>query len=365
MARVELKNIKKSFDHTEVLHDINLTIEDHEFCVFVGPSGCGKSTLLRLIAGLEDVNSGQILIGDQCVNAQQPAKRGIAMVFQSYALYPHMTVYNNIAFGIRNIGNKALIKEKVHDVAEILKIDTLLDRKPKQLSGGQRQRVAIGRAIVRDPQVFLFDEPLSNLDAGLRVEMRMQIARMKSRLNKTMIYVTHDQVEAMTLADKIVVLQGGRVEQVGTPLDLYHNPKNLFVAGFLGSPRMNFISVKAQSSAEGKVKVTLPSDKTVTIAAKVDKNIKKAILGIRPEQFEECSEKEGLISGKVRIIEHLGSEIYAYITLPQSSKSIMVRTAGDHSVQIGDTMHFRLNPEAAHLFDAKTEEALTRVISTH
>jgi multiple sugar transport system ATP-binding protein len=195
--------------------------------------------------------------------------------------------------------------------------------------------------------------------------MRMQIARMKSRLNKTMIYVTHDQVEAMTLADKIVVLQGGRVEQVGTPLDLYHNPKNLFVAGFLGSPRMNFITVKAQSGAEGKVKVTLPSDKTVTIAAKVNKNIKKAILGVRPEQFEECSEKEGLISGKVRIIEHLGSEIYAYITLPQSSKSIMVRTAGDHPVKIGDTMHFRLNPEAAHLFDAKTEEALTRVIRTH
>ena len=359
MARVELKNIKKSFDSTEVLHDINLTIEDHEFCVFVGPSGCGKSTLLRLIAGLEDIDHGQILIGGQCVNAQQPAKRGVAMVFQSYALYPHMTVYNNIAFGIRNIGSKSLIKQKVHEVAEILKIDSLLDRKPKQLSGGQRQRVAIGRAIVRDPHVFLFDEPLSNLDAGLRVEMRMQIARMKSRLNKTMIYVTHDQVEAMTLADKIVVLQSGRIEQVGTPLELYNNPRNLFVAGFLGSPRMNFIPVKAEKGTGKKVKVTLPSSKTISIEAEADKSIKKAILGIRPEQFTECSEKDSLISGKVRIVEHLGSEIYAYITLPKSSKSIMVRTAGDHPVKIGDMMHFTLNPEAAHLFDAKTEEALT------
>ena len=364
MARVELKSVKKSFDQTDVLHNIDLQIEDHEFCVFVGPSGCGKSTLLRLIAGLEDVTSGQVLIGDQCVNTIQPAKRGVAMVFQSYALYPHMTVYNNIAFGVRHIKDKNLIKEKVDEVSKILKIEALLDRKPKQLSGGQRQRVAIGRAIVRDPQVFLFDEPLSNLDAGLRVEMRMQIARLKSRMNKTMIYVTHDQVEAMTLADKIVVLQGGHIEQVGTPLDLYNNPKNIFVAGFLGSPRMNFLDVTASIETDQALKITLPCDKDLTLPVStkpLEEKAKKVTLGIRPEQFEECPESESLISGKVRIVEHLGSEIYAYITMPNKGASIMVRTAGDHPVKIGDQMHFKFPTAQVHVFDKKTGIALERL----
>lgn len=359
MARVELKNVKKTFGNTEVLHDVNLEIEDHEFCVFVGPSGCGKSTLLRLIAGLEDLTSGQILIGDDCVNRTKPADRGIAMVFQSYALYPHMTVFDNIAFGIRGIKDKKRIREKVEEAAKTLKIETLLDRKPKQLSGGQRQRVAIGRAIVRNPRVFLFDEPLSNLDAGLRVEMRMQIARMKNRLNKTMIYVTHDQVEAMTLADKIVVLQGGNIEQVGTPLELYNHPKNMFVAGFLGSPRMNFMDVSATLEGTDQLKVSLPQDKTITISAQIEKDGAPLVMGIRPEKFEECDESKALISGKVRIVEHLGSEIYAYISLPKSP-SIMVRTAGDHSVKTGDLMHFTFPREAVHLFDKKSGVALQR-----
>jgi multiple sugar transport system ATP-binding protein len=357
MARVEFKNVKKSFGNTEVIHDINLKIEDHEFCVFVGPSGCGKSTLLRLIAGLEDLTDGQILIGGECVNRIQPAQRGVAMVFQSYALYPHMNVYDNIAFGIRAIKNKKIIQEKVLEAAQTLKIEGLLNRKPKQLSGGQRQRVAIGRAIVRNPKVFLFDEPLSNLDAGLRVEMRMQIARMKNRLNKTMIYVTHDQVEAMTLADKIVVLQNGYIEQVGTPLELYNSPKNIFVAGFLGSPRMNFINVSAQHKSEKQIEVILPNQKSILVNYKMAGKAMPLTLGIRPEKFQECDKEESLISGKVRIVEHLGSEIYAYITFPKGH-SVMVRTAGDHPVKAGDEMHVKFPADSIHLFNKATGEAL-------
>lgn len=364
MAKVSLNNLSKSFGKVEVIKDIDLEIHNHEFTVFVGPSGCGKSTLLRLIAGLEDATQGEILIGEEPVTNKPPAKRGVAMVFQSYALYPHMSVYQNIAFGIRSLKNRALIKEKVQETAKILKIDHLLDRKPKQLSGGQRQRVAIGRAIIREPRVFLFDEPLSNLDASLRVEMRMQIARLKTKLNKTMIYVTHDQVEAMTLADKIVVLQNGRIEQVGSPLELYNNPRNLFVAGFLGSPRMNFLNVIATKIQNASFTVQLPQEKHLTLNITLPTHIKdikvgsSAVLGIRPEHFVECPEKESLISGKVRMVEHLGSEIYAYIRA-DGSASLLVRTAGDHPVKIGDIMHFKFDPNVCHLFHKKSEMSLS------
>ena len=242
MSSIQLKNVKKSYGTTEVIHGVDLDIQDGEFVVFVGPSGCGKSTLLRLISGLEEITDGDLFIGDERVNDFKPKERGIAMVFQSYALYPHMTVYKNMAFGLK-LGktDKAEIDRRVRETAKILQLDHLLDRRPSELSGGQRQRVAIGRAIVRQPKVFLFDEPLSNLDAALRVQTRIEIANLHEDLKTTIIYVTHDQVEAMTLADKIVVLNGGNVEQVGAPLDLYNHPRNLFVAGFIGSPSMNFI----------------------------------------------------------------------------------------------------------------------------
>ena len=242
MADVDMQSVSKSFGDNEVIHGVDLRVEDNEFMVFVGPSGCGKSTLLRLIAGLEDVNNGEISIGGERVEHLPPAKRGIAMVFQSYALYPHMTVFENMSFGLRLAkAKKDFIQKRVQEAAEVLQITELLQRKPKELSGGQRQRVAIGRAIVREPKVFLFDEPLSNLDAKLRVQMRIELTKLHQKLNATMIYVTHDQVEAMTMADKIVVLRDGYVEQIGRPLDLYHNPANLFVAGFIGSPAMNLM----------------------------------------------------------------------------------------------------------------------------
>lgn len=363
MASLSLRNISKSFGKVEVIKNLDLEVEDHEFTVFVGPSGCGKSTLLRLIAGLEDATDGEILIGGENVTHKPPAKRGVAMVFQSYALYPHMTVYQNIAFGVRSLKSKKLIQEKVMETAEILKIDHLLERKPKQLSGGQRQRVAIGRAIIRHPRVFLFDEPLSNLDASLRVEMRMQIARLKTKLQKTMIYVTHDQVEAMTLADKIVVMQNGRIEQVGTPLELYHHPVNKFVAGFLGSPRMNFLEVVVKGSTKKNFTLKLPQDKPLTIEMPLPDTMKDVAtgtavtLGIRPEHFVECSEKDSVISGTVRVVEHLGSEIYAYIRVKHGA-SLLVRTAGDHPVKIGDMMHFTFDQSACHLFHKKTEISL-------
>jgi len=358
MASVSIKNVSKSFPKVEALKNVSLDIHDHEFTVFVGPSGCGKSTLLRLIAGLEDVTTGEILIGGKGVTQLPPAKRGVAMVFQSYALYPHMTVYENIAFGIRSIKDKSKIKSMVLEAAEVLRISALLDRKPKDLSGGQRQRVAIGRAIVRNPEVFLFDEPLSNLDAGLRVEMRMQIARIKAELNKTMIYVTHDQVEAMTLADKIVVLQNGTIEQVGPPLELYRRPKNQFVAGFLGSPRMNFLKVDVKAQNAKSLTLALPLDKTLTLNVGLASKEKQVVLGIRPEHFAECGPEDALITGVVRVVEHLGSEIYAYIRL-EGDVSFMVRTAGDHLVKIGDVMHFRADPNLCHIFHAKTGLSLT------
>lgn len=289
MVEVILKNVKKSYGTVEVIHGIDLHIADNEFCVFVGPSGCGKSTLLRMIAGLEDINDGEVWIGDKDVTDLEPVDRGISMVFQTYALYPHMTVRENIKFGLEVAKvPKDEIERRVADAAKNLQLDSYLDRKPGQLSGGQRQRVAIGRSIVRKPDVFLFDEPLSNLDAELRVHMRIEIARLHNRLDSTMIYVTHDQVEAMTLADKIVVLQAGRIEQVGSPLHLYDDPDNQFVAGFIGSPRMNFLSGRVESVSGQTVSVSVeggvdPFDMTlVANAPKVGDNI---AVGIRPEHL--------------------------------------------------------------------------------
>jgi multiple sugar transport system ATP-binding protein len=313
---VELRKVSKAFGATKVIHDVDLDIAHGEFVVFVGPSGCGKSTLLRLIAGLEDITSGDLLIDGERMNDALPSQRGIAMVFQSYALYPHMTVYENMAFGLRLAqAGKEAIDARVREAARVLQIEHLLDRKPRALSGGQRQRVAIGRAITRAPKVFLFDEPLSNLDASLRVQMRIEIARLKDEVDATMIYVTHDQVEAMTLADRIVVLQAGKVEQVGSPLDLYERPRNLFVAGFIGSPRMNLIPGVAEPVGSAAVAVRLPGGAALELP--VEGGARglagaKVTLGIRPEDLAPAGRGDAALAGKVLVVEQLGSESYVY-----------------------------------------------------
>lgn len=358
MSNVILREIRKSHDRTEVLHGIDLTIDDGEFVVFVGPSGCGKSTLLRMIAGLESVTSGELLIGDKLVNDIPPASRGVAMVFQSYALYPHMTVRENISFGLKLAKTSAAgIDQAVNQAAEILQLDHLLDRKPKELSGGQRQRVAIGRAIVRKPQVFLFDEPLSNLDASLRVHMRVEIARLHQSLGKTMIYVTHDQVEAMTLADRIVVLNAGRVEQVGSPLALYRTPINMFVAGFIGSPKMNFMAATpsgqpASTTSDGKV--ALLSGDTIDVACDSACLAMNEILtlGIRPEHIRPAQPGEGnQINGIVRVVEHLGDVTYLYLDVPGYAAPIMMRAPADALQRVGDTIKFCLPKSCCYVFD--------------
>lgn len=325
MASIILKDLKKSFASVEVLHGVNLEIQDHEFVVFIGPSGCGKTTLLRLISGLESPTSGRVFIDGVDVTGLPPVKRGVAKVFQSYALYPHMTVYDNIAFGLKMSGWKkhTLIAKRVQEVARILQLEPFLKRYPRELSGGQRQRVAIGRAIARTPKVFLFDEPLSNLDANLRSQMRLELATLKSQLRATMVYVTHDQVEAMTLADRIVVLKDGRIEQVGTPLDVYYAPMNRFVAGFIGS--MNFlegiVDFKTKGIAEFQAKgfalfpfpSILPAGKAMT-------------LGIRPESFQigESKHDENLnFKGVVSHVEHLGSESNVHLQLTKDTRVIM------------------------------------------
>ena len=320
MAIVELRKAKKSFGSAHIIQDVDLRIEDGEFAVFVGPSGCGKSTLLRMIAGLESVTDGEILIDGQVVNGQDPSERGVAMVFQSYALYPHMTVAENMGFSLQIAKRpKAEIAERVATASRILQLDALLDRRPSQLSGGQRQRVAIGRAIVRNPKVFLFDEPLSNLDAELRVATRVEIAKLHESLGNTMIYVTHDQTEAMTLADKIVVLRKGRIEQVGAPLDLYSNPDNVFVAGFIGSPKMNFF--QAQVVAGGKVAFA-----GVEVAAPFKAGAKPGdtvTIGIRPEHFDQSAGAEARIEIAVDFIEHLGGTNYVHGHVASGEKVIV------------------------------------------
>ncbi|WP_170331929.1 ABC transporter ATP-binding protein [Ruegeria arenilitoris] len=329
MGRIQLKSVTKSFGDVEVIPPLDLTIQDGEFTVFVGPSGCGKSTLLRLIAGLEDITSGSIEIDGTDATDVPPAKRGLAMVFQSYALYPHMTVRKNIAFPLRMAKlDQAEIDKRVEGAAQVLNLSDYLDRRPGQLSGGQRQRVAIGRAIVREPAAFLFDEPLSNLDAALRVGMRLEISELHERLATTMIYVTHDQVEAMTMADKIVVLQAGVIEQVGTPLELYRTPRNLFVAGFIGSPKMNFI--------EGEE------------AAKHGAHT----IGVRPEHIA-VSDSEGTWSGVVGVSEHLGSDTFFHIHETDLADTITVRADGEVGFRHGDRIHLTPRTDVIHRFDAK------------
>ncbi|MBX9459944.1 MAG: sn-glycerol-3-phosphate ABC transporter ATP-binding protein UgpC [Brevundimonas sp.] len=352
MADVRLSGVSKRFGTTEVLKGVDLEIADGEFVVFVGPSGCGKSTLLRTIAGLEEADAGEIAIAGRTVNDLSPSERGIAMVFQSYALYPHMNVYENMAFGLKLAKHdKAEIDRRVRGAAETLNITDYLDRKPKALSGGQRQRVAIGRAIVREPQVFLFDEPLSNLDAALRVRMRYEFASLHERLKTTMIYVTHDQVEAMTLADRIVVLNGGVIEQVGKPMELYERPRNLFVAGFIGSPKMNLLPAEiVAASAKGATVRTAAGE---TIGVDVDASRaapgEAVTLGVRPEHLG-LSGKGDAVTASVTFVETLGHATYAY--LEAGGTPLTVLLPGDVRPATGEALKLRVPAGQAHLFDA-------------
>lgn len=315
MSNIRLRNVTKRFGDTVTLHNVNLDIEDGEFAVFVGPSGCGKSTLLRMIAGLEEVSDGEVLIGDEVMNDVAPAHRGVSMVFQSYALYPHMTVAENMGYGLKvNKVPKDEIRRQVEMVAKTLQLVHLLDRKPKQLSGGQRQRVAIGRAIVRNPRVFMFDEPLSNLDAELRVDMRLHIARLHQELKTTMVYVTHDQVEAMTLADKIVVMNYGNVEQMGSPMALYYNPVNKFVAGFIGSPKMNFLPATVSQWQPGELTVTLAQGNSLTLGITTSPLEPGATvtLGIRPEHLATDTTRDTQLEFQCEVVERLGNNTYLF-----------------------------------------------------
>ncbi|QAB00938.1 sugar ABC transporter ATP-binding protein (plasmid) [Agrobacterium tumefaciens] len=326
MGNIKLKNVNKSFGATTIIPGIDLIIEDGEFVVFVGPSGCGKSTLLRMIAGLEDPSSGRIVIDGKDVTDAPPAKRGLAMVFQSYALYPHMSVRNNIAFPLKMAKlDKAVIDKKVDDAARILNLTDYLERRPSQLSGGQRQRVAIGRAIVREPKAFLFDEPLSNLDAALRGTMRLEISELHNTLKTTMIYVTHDQVEAMTMADKIVVLNAGNIEQVGSPLELYSKPVNQFVAGFIGSPRMNFVTGAPAQPWNAET------------------------IGVRPEHLQ-LSKESGAWKGVVSVAEHLGSDTFLHVNVDNIGM-MTIRAAGDFPVEHGDRVYLAPEQSRVHRFD--------------
>jgi multiple sugar transport system ATP-binding protein len=356
MAHLKLKDLRKAYGEVEILHGIDLDIADGEFIVFVGPSGCGKSTLLRCIAGLEDISAGQLYIGDTLVNDVPPASRGIAMVFQSYALYPHMTVAENMAFGLRLAGfSKAEMNAAVERGAQILQIGHLLQRKPKDLSGGQRQRVAIGRAIVRKPGVFLFDEPLSNLDASLRVQMRVELSRLHKELKTTMVYVTHDQVEAMTLAHRIAVFNAGRIEQVGRPLDLYHRPANLFVAGFIGSPKMNFISTTLVSATDRGTRVHLTDGTPIDTAidARRLQHGETVTLGIRPEHLEARPEAAAnSLHGKVQLAEHLGDTTHLYLEVAGADGPLVARATPENPLSTGDVAHLVVPAHRCHLFDS-------------
>ncbi|MCZ7447510.1 sn-glycerol-3-phosphate ABC transporter ATP-binding protein UgpC [Agrobacterium rhizogenes] len=363
MGSLKLENLNKAFGAVHVLHDIDLQIENGEFVVFVGPSGCGKSTLLRIIAGLEDITSGSIAIGNRDVSALSPAERKIAMVFQSYALYPHMSVRKNLAFGLENLRFKrAEIESRINEAARMLAIEPYLDRKPKQLSGGQRQRVAIGRAIVREPDIFLFDEPLSNLDAALRVQTRAEITRLHRDIKTTMIYVTHDQVEAMTMADKIVVLRAGRIEQVGSPLELFDNPRNLFVAGFLGSPRMNMLKGTITKGEDGNI--AIDAGYGVSLPCLVDPvtvSPGQAVLaGIRPSHFAIA---EAGLPFEVQYHESLGTETYLYGNLQGEKEQIIVHQAGHFAPASGSVLKIMPAREKVHVFDPASELALPRIAS--
>jgi multiple sugar transport system ATP-binding protein len=363
MANVSIKQINKMYDDFHAVKDVNLEIKDKEFLVLVGPSGCGKTTTLRMVAGLESITSGQILIGNTVVNELPPMDRDIAMVFQNYALYPHMSVFDNMAFGLKmRKFEKSEIKDRVKNAAEILGIEQLLHRKPRQLSGGQRQRVALGRAIVRHPQVFLFDEPLSNLDAKLRVQMRVELKKLHQRLGTTAVYVTHDQVEAMTLGDRVVVMKDGWVQQVGEPLELYNNPANRFVAGFIGSPAMNFTGVTLEDSngrltaKNSGLEIEVPEPYVSRLKPHVGK---KLTLGVRPENLHVASDSDpkGLtFNSKVEVIEQLGSEILLDVRVGQDSMVAAVDPTTRTKMQ--DMLRLAVNPHRLHFFDAATEAAI-------
>jgi ABC-type sugar transport system ATPase subunit len=349
MAELKLTDIKKSYGAATIIHGVDLAIADGEFVVFVGPSGCGKSTLLRIIAGLEQVSGGDIRIDGQSVTNVPASDRGLAMVFQSYALYPHMSVYKNMAFALENMSlSRAEIDQRVRRAAQMLQLTDYLDRKPKALSGGQRQRVAIGRAIVRDPKIFLFDEPLSNLDAELRVATRKELAALHGEIGGTMIYVTHDQVEAMTLADRIVVLRAGRIEQVGTPLEVYNHPANLFVAGFIGSPRMNLLPARVAGSGQVTIgndtrSIPLPSTGQTASGASIT-------LGARPEHIDVVDETQADLIITVNLVEQLGGETYLYGSAP-GLPELTVRQDGQARYDRNQRVGLRLEREALHLFD--------------
>ena len=351
MATVQLNNVQKHYGEVHVIQGVDLAIKDREFVVFVGPSGCGKSTLLRMIAGLEEITGGELKIDGAVSNDVPPDQRGLAMVFQSYALYPHMTVANNMAFALKLAGvSKQERDAKVAEAARILQLEKLLDRRPGQLSGGQRQRVAIGRAIVRQPKVFLFDEPLSNLDASLRVQMRIEIARLHNELDATMIYVTHDQIEAMTMADRIVVLRAGKIEQVGTPLQLYHYPANTFVAGFIGSPKMNLTPATVKSADASGVTVSLPGGGTVTVPVDSTRATPGAsvTIGVRPEAFAIA--QEGPIGGTVAVVEQLGGETLVYVDVGGGTL-VTVKGGGSLAVPVGTPVRLSVSTADANLFD--------------
>jgi multiple sugar transport system ATP-binding protein/alpha-glucoside transport system ATP-binding protein len=355
MADLTLRQVKKSYGSVHILHGIDLDIKSGEFIVFVGPSGCGKSTLLRTIAGLEEISSGELNIAGERVNDVPPSKRGIAMVFQSYALYPHMTVYDNMAFGMKIAKeDKAEIDRRVKQAAEILQLTKYLDRLPRAMSGGQRQRVAIGRAIVRNPKVFLFDEPLSNLDAALRVATRIEIAKLKESMpDTTMIYVTHDQVEAMTLADRIVVLKDGHIEQVGTPMDLYKKPGNLFVAQFIGSPAMNILPATIVTAGKTTVVDHVGGRKaTVPIASPASAKGSAISFGVRPEDLFVATGADYLFEGKVDYVEQLGEVQLVYVDIGRGDQPLVTKLPGNVEVKRGSTLKLTANAEDLHIFDS-------------
>jgi sn-glycerol 3-phosphate transport system ATP-binding protein len=356
MAQVHLRGVKKTYDNkVAVIHGIDMEIADGEFIVIVGPSGCGKSTLLRMVAGLERITGGQVAIGERVVNELEPKDRDIAMVFQNYALYPHMSVYDNMAYGLKIRGmSKDEIERRVQKAAKTLELGTFLKRRPRQLSGGQRQRVAMGRAIVREPAVFLFDEPLSNLDAKLRVQMRLEIKRLQRELAVTSIYVTHDQVEAMTLADRLIVMNAGVADQIGTPMDVYDQPASVFVAGFIGSPSMNFLAGKVagdgrsiELAGTGATRVTLPLGRTTSAAAGTP-----VALGIRPEHLHPAA--DGPLEFEIELAEPLGADTLLHGRFGEARELVTVRQGGHIKAQPGEKRHFKADPGYLHLFDSQT-----------
>ncbi|WAP69132.1 ABC transporter ATP-binding protein [Jiella pelagia] len=360
MAAIELRNIRKDYGSVTVIRSISLEIESGEFVVLVGPSGCGKSTLLRMLAGLEEITDGDLLIADKPVGHLPPAERNVAMVFQDYALYPHMSVAENMAFGLkmRDVAQRD-IDARVGNAAAILKIEPYLDRRPGQLSGGQRQRVAMGRAIVRDPDAFLFDEPLSNLDAALRVEMRLEIAKLHRRIKATTVYVTHDQVEAMTLADRIVVMNGGNVEQIGAPLELYHTPASLFVAQFIGSPTMNVVACEIASARGDAIELDLPAGRAAIPRPDGEAVNGSVMLGIRPEDLTACSQEDAWFTGTLGVVERLGGQTFGYLDIGRD-KMVTVELPRDSRAAVGEKMSVRGNVSNTHLFAAGSGKRLGR-----